>query len=62
MIDVPNMTDNYKEVADCVMDRACTDCQLMKNIGGMWNERFHGGMIVQNLYVCLTLLIGCMCM
>ena len=39
MIDVPNLTD--EEVADYVMDRACTDCQLMKSIEGisMWNEK-----------------------
>ena len=38
MIDVPNLTD--EKVADYIMDRACTDCQLMKSIEGMWNERF----------------------
>ena len=37
MIDVPNLTD--EEVADYVMDRACTDCQLMKSVEVMWNER-----------------------
>ena len=36
--DAPNLTD--EEVADYVMDRACTNCQLMKSIEGMWNERF----------------------
>ena len=38
MIDVSNFTD--VRVADYVMDRACTDCQLMKSIKKMWNERF----------------------
>ena len=38
MIDVPNLTD--EEVADDVLDRACTTCQLRKSIEGMWSKRF----------------------
>ena len=38
LIDVYNFTN--EEVADFVMDRACTNCQLMKTIELMWNERF----------------------
>ena len=30
MIDVPNLTN--EEVADYVMDRVCTDCQLIKSL------------------------------
>ena len=38
MIDMPNLTD--EEVAEFIMDRACTDYQLMKRLEGMWKERF----------------------
>ena len=38
LIDVPSFTD--REVADFIMDRACTNCQLMKSIEVMWNGRF----------------------
>ena len=33
---MPSMTD--EEVAEYIMDRACTDCQLMKSIEGMWKS------------------------
>lgn len=33
-------SDEEVTIADFVMDRACTNCQLIKIIEVMWNERF----------------------
>ena len=38
LIDVPNSTDEM--VADYITNRVCTNCQLMKAIEVMRNERF----------------------
>ena len=57
MIDVPNLTD--EEVAEYIMDRALYQLPIDEAIRRDV-EREIRGMIAHSLYVCLTLIIGCM--